>query len=137
MNFLSILRVAYRALARNKMRSLLTMLGIIIGVAAVIAMVALGQGARASVESQIASLGSNVIMIFPGTTTQGGVRFGMGTMTTLTEEDATMIRKECPAVGLVSETVRGIGQVVYGNQNWSTLIQGGSPEFFTIRDWQL
>jgi putative ABC transport system permease protein len=137
MNLLNTLRVAYYALARNKMRSLLTMLGIIIGVGAVIAMIALGQGARASVQAQIASLGSNVILIFPGTTTQGGVRFGMGTTTTLTEDDATAMRKECPAVALVSETVRAVAQVVYSNQNWSTLIQGASPEYFPIRDWEI
>jgi len=137
MNLFIILRIAYRALARHRLRSLLTMLGIIIGVGAVIAMIALGQGARNAVQAQIASLGSNVIMIFPGTTTQGGVRWGMGTMTTLSEADAAAIRKECPSVALVSETVRAIGQVVYGNQNWSTLVQGASPEFFTIREWQL
>jgi putative ABC transport system permease protein len=132
-----ILRIAFDALLKNKMRSLLTMLGIIIGVTAVIAMVAIGQGATASVESQINSLGTNVLLIFPGTTTRGGVSAGAATNTTLTEEDAKAVKEQCPAVSLVSPILRIGGQVVYGNMNWGTVLQGGAVDFFSIRDWRV
>src|SRR6266571_685469 len=117
MRFIEILRIAFDALLRNKMRSLLTMLGIIIGVGAVIAMVAIGQGAQTSVDAQISSLGTNVLMIFPGTTTGGAVTAGAGTGTTLTEDDAQAVKEQCPAVAYVSPLLRGGVQVVYGNRN--------------------
>lgn len=137
MRFLEILRIAFDALIRNKMRSLLTMLGIIIGVGAVIAMVAIGQGAQASVDAQINSLGTNVLMIFPGTSSRGGVMSGGGTGTTLTEEDGQAIKDQCPAVAHISPQLRSGAQIVYGDLNWGTSVQGGSPDFFAIRDWRV
>ncbi|MET0500914.1 MAG: ABC transporter permease [Candidatus Binatia bacterium] len=130
-------RIALRALARNKLRSFLTMLGIIIGVGAVIAMVAIGEGAKATIRSQIASLGTNVLIILPGTTTQGGVRVGFGSVNTLTDGDAKAIRAEIRTVSFVSPILRRGEQVVAGNLNWGTLVQGVSPEFQHIREWQM
>ena len=137
MRFLEILRISFDALIRNKMRSLLTMLGIIIGVGAVIAMVAIGQGAQASVDAQISTLGTNVLMIFPGSQNRGGVASGAQTGTTLTEDDGKALKEQCPAVPFVSPLLRDRGQIVYGNLNWSTSVQGGSPDFFSIRDWRI
>ncbi|MEK7775492.1 MAG: ABC transporter permease, partial [Candidatus Zixiibacteriota bacterium] len=137
MRLLEILRVAIESLLRHKTRALLTMLGIIIGVAAVIAMLAIGRGAQSAIESQIASLGTNVLMIFPGATSAGGVSSGAGTSVTLTVEDADAIREEASTVGYVSQTARTVRQVVAGNLNWSTTIQGGTTDFFTIRAWKL
>ncbi|HLX13436.1 MAG TPA: ABC transporter permease [Bacteroidota bacterium] len=137
MNLVEILRVSFDALIKNKMRSLLTMLGIIIGVGAVIAMVAVGQGAQASVEAQISSLGMNVLLIFPTSTTRGGVASGAGTGTSLTEDDITAIRDQCPAVAHVSPMIRSGVQVVYGDQNWGTSAQGVTPDYFDIREWQI
>ncbi len=137
MNLLKVLKIAVRALTRNTMRSVLTMLGIIIGVGAVIAMVAVGQGAKAQVESQIASIGSNMLMVFPGSTTQGGVHAGLGAATTLTEEDAEAIQKELSSVRLAAPSLRTVAQVVSANQNWSTAVSGSTPAFFEIRDWPL
>jgi putative ABC transport system permease protein len=130
-------RIALRALARNKLRSFLTMLGIIIGVGAVIAMVAIGEGAKATIRSQIASLGTNVLIILPGTTTQGGVRVGFGSVNTLTDGDAKAIREEIRSVSFVSPVLRRGEQVVAGNLNWGTMVQGVAPEFQQIREWQL
>ncbi len=139
--------VAYRALRRNKMRSVLTALGIIIGVGAVIAMVGIGNGAKAQVESQIASLGENVILIFSGSTTSSGIRTGWGGAGTLKIEDAEAIRREVPGVisvrrevpGVisVSEEVVSTTQVAAGNQNWFTRIYGESADYFDIRQWPL
>jgi putative ABC transport system permease protein len=126
---------AWRALARNVTRSLLTMLGVVIGVAAVIAMVSVGQGADASVQAQIANLGQNIVMVFPGATTASGVRSGWGGASTLTVTDARAIAKDCPSVAGVAWTKRDIAQVSYGNRNWSTAIQGSPPSFFDVRDW--
>src|ERR1700736_664860 len=112
--------VAFRALRRNKLRSVLTALGIIIGVAAVIAMVGIGNGAKAQVESQIASLGQNVILIFSGSTTASGIRTGWGSAGTLKMEDAEAIRREVPGVVAVSEEVVSNSQIASGNQNWFT-----------------
>jgi len=137
MRFIEILRIAGDALLRNKMRSLLTMLGIIIGVGAVIAMVAIGQGAQVSVDAQISSLGSNILMVFPGSMSRGGVMSGAQTGTTLTEEDQQAVKEQCPAVAYVSPQIRTGAQVVYGDQNWGTSIQGGTVGFFNIRDWKL
>lgn len=113
------------------------MLGIIIGVAAVIAMVAIGQGAQVSIDAQISSLGSNILIIMPGTLSRGGVMSGAGTGTTLTEEDQHAVKEQCPAVAYVSPQVSSGAQIVYGNMNWSTRISGGTVDFFPIRDWQL
>lgn len=137
MRFLEILRIAFDALIRNKMRSLLTMLGIIIGVGAVIAMVAIGQGAQAQVDAQISSLGTNVLLVFPGSSARGGVMSGAGSGTTLTEEDGQAIREQCPAVAHISPQLRSGAQLVYGNLNWSSTLQGGSPDYFAIRDWRI
>lgn len=131
----SALKIAGRALARNTMRSALTMLGMIIGVGAVITMVSIGQGAKAQVEAQIATIGSNMLMIFPGSTRQGAVRGGSGTMTTLTEADAKAIEEEVSAVRWAAPSLRTSAQVVSGNQNWSTGIIGSTPDYFIIRDW--
>jgi putative ABC transport system permease protein len=119
------------------MRSVLTALGIIIGVGAVIAMVGIGNGAKAQVEAQIASLGQNVILIFSGSTTSSGIRTGWGGAGTLKIEDAEAIRREIPGVVAVSEEVRSITQVAAGNQNWSTQVLGESAEYFDIRQWPL
>jgi len=129
--------LALAELRRNKMRSLLTMLGVIIGVGAVIAMVSIGQGASSSVQDQIKSLGTNMILIFPGSTTQGGVRAGVGTAQTLTVDDAKAIRRKASAVEVVTYSIREVSQVVYGNRNWSTVIYGVTPEYVIIRNWAL
>jgi macrolide transport system ATP-binding/permease protein len=127
---------AARALRRNKMRAALTMLGIFIGVAAVIAMVAIGDGARYSVQQQIASLGTNQLVILPGATTANGVRAGFGSTSTLTVTDAEALQKDgTSALVAVSYIDRQVAQVVYGNRNWSTVINGTTPPYFTIRDW--
>ncbi len=131
------LRIALRALARNKLRAFLTMLGIIIGVSAVIAMVAIGEGAKATIRSQIASLGTNVLIVLPGTSVQGGVRTGAGGVNTLVDGDAKAMMRELPAVAFASPALRRPEQVVAGNLNWSTLTQGVAPEFQQIRDWQI
>jgi putative ABC transport system permease protein len=135
--FLQSLLIAMRALRVNKMRALLTMLGIIIGIAAVIAMVAIGSGASKMISDQISSIGSNLLLVLPGSTTSGGLRSGSGGAPTLTYDDARAIKAECPSVGEVAPTVRGSGQVVYGNQNWSTIIMGTTPEILTVREWPL
>jgi len=137
MKTLNIIRSAFRALRRNKMRSFLTMLGIIIGVAAVIAMLAIGQGAEYSVKQQISALGTNVLIVFPGSQQQGGLRVGAGSMTTLTESDAAAIEKECPAVAYVSPGARSGGQVVAGNLNWGTSIEGCGANYLEIRQWSI
>jgi putative ABC transport system permease protein len=133
----STFNVAFRALRRNKMRSVLTALGIIIGVGAVIAMVGIGNGAKAQVEAQIASLGQNVILIFSGSTTSSGIRTGWGGAGTLKIEDAEAIRREVPGVVGVSEEVVSTTQVAAGNQNWFTRVYGESADYFDIRQWPL
>jgi putative ABC transport system permease protein len=133
----STFNVAFRALRRNKMRSVLTALGIIIGVAAVIAMVGIGNGAKAQVEAQIASLGQNLILIFSGSTTSSGIRTGWGGAGTLKVEDAKAIRREVPGVTAVSEEVWTNTQVAAGNQNWFTRVYGESEDYFDIRQWPL
>ena len=126
---------AARAIRRNKMRAALTMLGIFIGVAAVIAMVAVGDGARASVEAQIQSLGTNLIVVLPGATTSNGVRAGFGSNSTLTVNDAEAIKKDDPAAAMVSYMDRQVAQVVAGNRNWSTSINGVTASYFAVREW--
>ena len=128
-------RTALRALRRNKLRSSLTMLGIIIGVAAVIAMVSVGQGADAAVQEQIRSLGTDLLIVIPGATTAAGVRSGWGGVSPLTAADAVAIGKECPAVAEVTYFRRQVLQIVYGNQNWSTVVQGTTRSYLTVRDW--
>jgi putative ABC transport system permease protein len=134
MDVLLTLRLAWRGFVRNKMRTALTMLGVIIGVAAVVATLAIGMGARASVQEQIATLGSNVIMIFNGTTTASGARV-WGSGNALTAEDAEAILDECPSVSLVSVTARTAGQVISSHANWGTTIQGVTEDYFLIRAW--
>jgi putative ABC transport system permease protein len=135
-SILGLLRVAMRALAVNKLRSALTMLGIIIGVAAVIVMIAVGAGAQARVEEQIRSLGSNLLLILSGTTTAGGVRMGFGSNLTISEDDAAAIPREIPQT-MSAPALRGTAQVVWGNQNWSTVIFGVTPEYIDVRQWEL
>jgi putative ABC transport system permease protein len=128
-------RVALRALRVNKLRSALTMLGIIIGVGAVIAMVGVGSGAQARVAEQIQSLGSNLIIVLSGSTTSGGIRLGQGSQLTITEEDSAAIARELPAVQAAAPSMRGNTQVVYGNLNWATGIQGVTADYFEVREW--
>jgi putative ABC transport system permease protein len=129
------IRMALGALRVNKLRTALTMLGIIIGVAAVIAMVSVGAGAQGRIAEQIRSMGSNLIVIFPGAQTSGGIRWGLGSQQTLTEEDSRAIAVEVPAVEVAAPTVRGSAQTVFGNLNWSTVIQGVTPEYLDAREW--
>jgi putative ABC transport system permease protein len=131
------IRIALRALKVNRLRSALTMLGIIIGVAAVIAMVGVGAGATKRIQEQIQSIGSNLIIVLPGSITSNGVRLGSGAVATLTQDDAKAIAAECPSVALAAPTVRGAVQVVYGINNWATNAQGVTPDYMTIRDYTL
>jgi len=135
--FFASIRIALRSLLVNKMRSGLTMLGIIIGVGAVIAMIAVGSGAKARIEEQISSMGANILIVMSGSSTSGGIRFGAGTVPTLTVDDAKAIASEVRGVRYVSPTVTGVAQVVFGNQNWSTIVHGTAPEILLIREWQL
>lgn len=130
-------RIALRALKVNRTRSALTMLGIIIGVAAVIAMVGVGSGATERIQEQIQSIGSNLIIVLPGSVSSNGVRLGSGGVATLTEDDARAIAAECPSVALAAPTVRGGVQVVYGNNNWATTVQGVTPDYMTLRDYTM
>jgi putative ABC transport system permease protein len=127
-------KISLRALWVNKMRSSLTMLGIIIGVGAVIAMLAVGTGASRKISQQVASVGSNLIIVVPGSSTQGGLRMGSGSQSTLTMGDAEAIETECPAVQIVAPILNGSGQIVYGNQNWATGITGTVPGILDVRD---
>jgi len=136
-NFQSTFKISFRALRVNKMRSALTILGIIIGVTAVIAMVAVGTGASRKIAEQISSMGSNLLIVLPGATTAGGVRMGSGTQPTLSLSDAEAIQKECPGVSDVAPIFNGVAQVVYGHQNWSTGVVGSTPNILDVRDWPL
>src|SRR5438046_967439 len=137
MDLLMIIRVAFRALVRNKMRAALTMLGIIIGVSAVIAMVSIGQGASASVQAQIEGMGTNLLFVSAGAQNVGGVRSGTGDSgtNTLTVDDLEAIKREVPSVAMVTPTINARSQLVVGNQNWSTSIQGVSEQFPDVRKW--
>jgi putative ABC transport system permease protein len=137
MNGLAALRSALRALAANKLRSMLTMLGIIIGVAAVITMIAVGSGATRRVQEQMKGLGSNVMLVLPGGITAGGVRLGAQTGQALTEEDALAIAREVPEVQVAAPNLRTGAQVVSGNTNWSTSIFGTTNDYLEARDWPL
>jgi putative ABC transport system permease protein len=136
MKLASLLRIALRALAVNKLRSALTMLGIVIGVGAVIVMIAVGAGAQQRVEEQIRALGSSLLLVTPGSTTAGGVRLGFGSGSTLTEDDVAAINREIPEA-LAAPALRGAAQVIWGNTNWSTAILGVTPEYLDVRQWPL
>src|SRR5512135_588692 len=136
-NIPSTVKISLRALRVNKMRSALTMLGIIIGVGAVIAMLAVGTGASMQIAAQISSMGSNLLIILPGATTSGGVRMGSGTQPTLTMGDAEAIQRECPSVAYVAPVLNGVAQVIYGHQNWSTGVIGTTPNMLNVRDWPI
>lgn len=131
------LKIAARALRRNKLRTLLTMLGMIIGVGAVIAMVSIGNGAKSQIENQIASMGKNVVLVWSGSMTRSGIHTGWGGAGTLTIEDAEAIRREIPGVVAVSPEIQSGAQIAAGNQNWSTRILGEGPEYFDIRKWPI
>src|SRR5437762_2624721 len=139
MDLLNIIRVAFRALVRNKMRAALTMLGIIIGVSAVVAMVSIGQGAQATVQAQIDSIGTNLLFVSAGAQNVGGVRSGAGDSgtNTLTVEDLDAIKREVPSVSMVTPTVNSRGQLVSGNMNWNTSIQGVSEQYPDVRKWSV
>ncbi|HEV7891909.1 MAG TPA: ABC transporter permease [Pyrinomonadaceae bacterium] len=139
MNVLMIIRIAFRALARNKTRAALTMLGIIIGVSAVIVMVSIGQGAQATVQAQIESMGTNLLFVSAGSQNVGGVRSGAGDTgtNTLTVDDLEAIKREVPSVSMVSPVINSRSQMIAGNQNWSTQIQGVSEQFPEIRKWTI
>jgi ABC-type antimicrobial peptide transport system permease subunit len=137
MNVLTALLSALRALGTNWLRSVLTMLGIIIGVAAVITMIAIGGGAQARVEEQMKSLGTNIMLVLPGAQTTGGVRLGAQTGQTLTEEDARAIAAEVPEVQAAAPSLRTGAQVVAANANWSTSVMGTTPDYLEVRDWPL
>ena len=137
MNLIAILKVAVRALNRNKLRTALTMLGIIIGVGAVIALVSIGQGAQAMIQDQINGMGTNMMFIMPGNVFFGGASLGAGAASTLTEEDVEAMLKEIPTIAAASPIVRASGQLVFGNQNWFVQIQGANDKFPFIRNWKV
>ena len=137
MRILATIKIALRALRRNKLRTLLTMLGMIIGVGAVIAMVSIGNGAKSQIEAQIASMGQNVVLVFSGSFNRGGARSGWGGAGTLTVEDAEAIQREIQGVTVISPESRTRAQIAAGNQNWNTSIQGESTDYFDIRQWPL
>ena len=137
MKIANLLNIAWRAISRNKMRTFLTMLGIIIGVAAVIAMIAIGEGSKQSIESQIKTMGSNMIMVRPTSNVEGGVRMDNSSFQSLTEADVIALKKNPQYINAISPVVSMKGQVIYGSFNWSTTIQGVSPEFLFIRSWPL
>jgi putative ABC transport system permease protein len=134
--FVTILKVGLKAIARNKLRSTLTALGIIIGVACVIAMIAVGQGSQASIQAQISSLGTNFLMIFPGVATQSGARIFTG-QSTITDDDVDAVRAECPAVAYVTPVSRSAAQIVNANLNWGTSVQGVGVEWPFVRSWNV
>jgi putative ABC transport system permease protein len=135
MDLVAIIRIAMRALARNKLRSSLTMLGIIIGVGAVIAMVSVGQGAQQQAQQQIAAMGSNVLFVSSGTVNRGGMRMGWGATKTLVYDDMVAILRECPSVKEAAPGSQAAAQVVFENDNWATNINGTEPQYFDIRNW--
>src|SRR5260370_16660840 len=132
MELMATIRMALRAIARNKLRSCVTILGIIIGVGAVIAMVALGQGAQHQVQQQIAAMGSNVLFVGSGTMNRGGVRLGWGNTKTLVYDDIAAIRRECPAVSMVAAGTGTSAQIVFCNDNWYTPITATQPNYLDI-----
>ena len=137
MNIIRLLRAAFASIARNRMRSLLTSLGIIIGVSAVIIMVAIGEGSSAKIEAEVNSLGTNLLMIVPGSSTTGGARMGAGTFNRFTFDDVEKIKRNATLVDAVSPVVRVGAQIIGGGSNWSTSIYGVTPEYFKIRNWEI
>jgi putative ABC transport system permease protein len=138
MNFINLIRIAFKALLRNKLRAFLTMLGIIIGVASVIAMVAIGQGSKQSIQTQLSGMGSNMIVIRPNSNVTGGVRLDATSVQTLTLNDVVALQKKSTYLSAVSPSATAKGQVIYGNNNWSTSIQGVNNLYLdTIRQWAL
>ena len=138
MEILNIARIAFKALRRNKIRSALTALGVIIGVASVIAMIALSSGARAAIDAQIQSTGTNVVYVSAGSFARmGSVRGGIGSVQTLTLEDAQAIKEQVAAVGKLTPVVRGRAQVIAANENWATSIEGGNEDYLSVRNWPL
>ncbi|MDD3594165.1 MAG: ABC transporter permease [Candidatus Gastranaerophilales bacterium] len=137
LDFTSTFKISLRSLKVNKMRSILTSLGIIIGVSAVIIMLSIGEGAKQRIAKQIESTGSNLLMIAPGSTTSSGVRMGSGSQSTLTDKDAEAILKNCPSVAHVAPIVNEVKQLVYGSQNWSTAVYGITPSYMTVRLWHI
>src|SRR2546423_12476787 len=137
MNVLNLFRIALKALQRNKLRAFLTMLGIIIGVAAVIAMVAIGQGSKKSIQDQLSSMGSNMITIRPNSNLSTGARLDFSNVQTLTIADVTALKKESQYLSAVSPAVSSRGQVINGSLNWPTTMQGVSPDYLDIRNWPL
>lgn len=135
MDIVAIIRIAMRALARNKMRSTLTMLGIIIGVGAVIAMVSVGQGAQAQAQQQISAMGSNMLFVGSGSVNRGGMRLGFGATKTLVYDDMLAIKRDCPSVKDAAPGSTSTAQIVFGNDNWSTRVNGTEPQYFDIRTW--
>lgn len=136
-DFESTLKISLRSLKVNKMRSILTSLGIIIGVSAVIIMLSIGEGAKQRINKDIASMGSNLLMVMSGSTTSSGVRMGSGTQPTLTIKDSEAMLKHCPSVLEVAPTVSQVQQLVYSNQNWSTTVNGITPGYMPIRMWEV
>jgi len=137
MRWHKLILVALKSIARNKMRSLLTMLGIIIGVASVITMVALGEGSQKDIEGEVASLGTNLLMVRPGSIDTGGVRGGAGSRPSLTMKDVARLEKNATQLRWVSAEVRANGQVIAGNNNWNTTITGVSPDYLAIRNYEM
>ena len=137
MELLEIMKIALRALARNKLRSALTMLGIIIGVGAVIAMVGIGNGAQKEVQNRIAAMGTNLLYVQAGSMNVGGARLGAGATQTLVESDVAAIEREAPAVANAAPVSSASTQLVFGNQNWATSVTGTEPQYFDIRDWSM
>ena len=137
MRFTNLLKIAYRSLAKNSLRTILTMLGIIIGVASIVAMLGIGQGSSSSIKGAISSMGTNVIMVFPNAQNTGGVRSDAGTGQNLTVEDVDAVRQFCPDIVAISPVVRTSAQTVYGSQNWHTSIFGVNREYFTVRNLNL
>src|ERR1044071_1878842 len=139
MNIFNLIRIAFRALQRNKLRAFLTMLGIIIGVAAVIAMVAIGQGSKKSIQDQLSSMGSNMITIRPNSnqTVGGGARLDNSSLQSLTEDDVKAIKNQASNISAVSPAVQSRGQAINAGQNWPTTMQGVSPDYLDIRAWKL
>jgi putative ABC transport system permease protein len=137
MNFFNLLKIAYRALIRNKMRAMLTMLGIIIGIASVIAMVSLGQSSSVSINDQISQTGTNMVMVMRGSQMQGGINIGSGSIQTLAVKDADAIKEKVPHVDAVSAVVSSSGQLVYGANNWPSSMQGGDVSYFAIRKYDV
>ncbi len=137
MKLITLLRIALKAIQRNKVRAFLTMLGIIIGVAAVIAMIAIGQGSQKSIESQFSAMGSNMIVIRPGSSTMGGARMDVSSVQSLDEKDVIALQKNPQYINAVSASISARGQIINGAYNWSTTIQGVSPEYLVIRSWSL